>query len=197
MIQASRKLNIHVTTILWRVKSVNKKFDNYQYTDESSNQKSLSTKISIDDIEYNSVLEACKKLKFGSEYITKRINSDLEEDSQWKILDKPREKRSQIGKKVSIDNVIYNSIKDASLKLNIHEVTLAKILNSKVPIPINTKKPVSINNVTYDSVTEASESLKKNINMIVTYLKSEDIKHKDYFYLPIEYIDLTRYKYVI
>jgi ribosome-binding protein aMBF1 (putative translation factor) len=193
--EASKKLQIPLPTILWRVKSKNNKFDNYEYT-EITNQKLLSTKISINNIEYNSVLEACKKLKFGSEYITKRLKSNEDEDKEWKILDKPRDRREKVGKRVSINDVVYNSIKEASLKLGIPEVVLAKRLNSKEPMPVTPKKRISIDNNVYDSVTEASKQLNKNINVLIKHLKSDNEKWKSYYYLPIEYIDLSKYKYL-
>ena len=165
--EASKLLNIPTCTILWRIKSENLKFSNYKYTDESSISHSLSTKISIDNVEYNSILEACNKLKFCKEYVTKRIKSDLEEDKEWKILDKPRDKRLTVGKKIEIKGVVYNSVKDASIQLQINEAVLAKILNAKEPIPVSPKRKVSIDNIIYDSITDASKQLNININTIV------------------------------
>lgn len=193
---ASKTLNIPISTILWRVKSSTSKFNNYNYTDKTLIKKSLSTKISINNIEYNSILEACEKLNFCKEYVTNKLRSDLEEDKEWKILDKPRDKRLKIGRKVEIKGIIYNSIKEASEKLQIHEAGLAKILNSKKEIPVSPKKKVSINDIIYESVSEASQRLQTNINVIIKRLKSENPKFKDYFYLPIEYIDLSNYKYL-
>lgn len=194
--EASEKLKIPVPTILWRVKSKTYKFDNYKYTDEENIKLTLSTKISIDNIEYNSVEEASKKLNFTNGYISRRLNSDDEEDSEWKILDKKRDKRIQVGKKVMINDTIYNSVKEASEKLNIVESLLIKRLKSKTPIAVTPKKSVSIDNIIYESVTEASKQLNKNINSIILHLKSDDEKWKDWYYLPIEYIDLTKYKYI-
>lgn len=194
--QASEKLKIHITTISWRIKSKTSKFDNYKYTDEESIKLTLSTKISINNVEYNSVDEATKKLNFTNNYITRRLNSDNEEDSEWKILDKKRDKRIKIGKKVMINDTIYNSVKEASEKLNIVESLLIKLLKSKTPIAVTPKKSVSINNIIYESVTEASKQLNKNINLIILHLKSDDEKWKTWYYLPIEYIDLTKYKYI-
>ena len=193
---ASEKLNINISTISWRIKSKNKKFENYKYTDEDNIKLALSTKILIDNIEYNSVREAIKKLNFTNGYITRRLNSVDKEDSEWKILDKPRDKRKQTGRRVMIHNVIYDSVKEASVKLNIVEAILTKRLNSKVPIPLTPKKTVSINNVIYESVTDASKQLDTNINVIISHLKSDNEKWKNYNYLPIEYIDLAKYKYL-
>lgn len=36
MREASRQLNIHVPTILWRIKSKNPKLDGYKYVDEDT-----------------------------------------------------------------------------------------------------------------------------------------------------------------
>jgi len=195
LVQASGKLKIPVSTILWRIKSQNTKFDNYKYTEENIKLQ-LSTKISINNVEYNSVEEASKKLNVTNGYISRRLNSADEEDSEWKVLDKPRDKRKQTGRKVMINDIIYNSVKEASEKLNIIESTLTKRLNSKEPIPVTPKKSVSIDNVIYESVTEASKKLNTNINLLILHLKSDNEKWKNYNYIPIQYIDLTKYKYL-
>ena len=95
-----------------------------------------------------------------------------------------------------INDIVYNSVKEASEKLNIIESTLTKRLNSKVPIPVTPKKSVSIDNVIYESVSDASKQLNTNINILISHLKSDNEKWKNYYYLPIEYIDLTKYKYL-
>jgi hypothetical protein len=192
--EASKNLNIDISTISWRIRSENPKFDNYKFTDEDNIKLPLSTKISINNMVYESILEASKKLKFTNGYITRRLNSIDEEDSEWKILDIKRDKRKQIGRKVMINDIIYNSVKEASEKLNIIESTLTKRLNSKEPIPITPKKSVSIDNVIYESVTYASKKLNKNINVLIKYLKSD--KFANCIYLPIEYIDLSKYEYL-
>lgn len=194
--EASEKLKIHITTISWRIKSKNHKFENYKYIDEDNIKLALSTKILIDNIEYNSVREAVKKLNFTDGYIARRIRSIDEEDSEWKILDKPRDKRKQTGRKVMINDVIYQSVKEASQKLNIIEAILTKRLNSKEPIPISPKKKVFINNIIYESVTDASKQLDTNINIIISHLKSDNEKWNKYYYLQIEYVDLTKYNYL-
>jgi group I intron endonuclease len=193
--EASEKLKIHITTISWRIKSENLKFENYKYTDQENIKLPLSTKISIDNVEYNSIEEASKKLNVTNGYISRRLNSVDEEDYEWKILDKKRDKRKQTGRKVMINGIIYDSVKEASEKLNIIESTLTKRLNSKEPIPVTPKKSVSIDNVIYESVSDASKQLNKNINVLISHLKSD--KFKNCIYLPIEYIDLSKYKYLI
>lgn len=185
--EASKKLNVSGDTITKRIKSTESEFDNYKYTNEELIEIPISTKISINNVEYNSVQEASIKLKFNDHYISNRLKSTESEDSEWKILDKKRDKRSNTGKKVKINNIIYNSIKGASIKLNINERLLTKILNSKEPIPVSNKIRVSIDNVFYQSVTEASEQLSININKLIRRLKLD--KFKNYMYLPIEYID--------
>jgi group I intron endonuclease len=194
--EASKKLKIPIPTISWRIKSKTKKFENYKYTDEENIKVSLSTKISIDNVEYNSVEEASKKLNVTNGYISRRLNSVDEEDSEWKILDKKRDKRKQTGRKVMINDIVYDSVKEASEKLNILEANLTKRLNSKEPLPVTSKKSVSINNVIYESVTDASKQLNTNINVLISHLKSDNEKWKNYYYLPIRYIDLTKYKYL-
>ena len=92
--------------------------------------------------------------------------------------------------------MVYNSVKEASEKLNILESLLIKRLKSKTPIPVTPKKSVSIDDTIYESVTEASKQLNKNINVLISHLKSEDEKWKKYYYLPVEYVDLTKYRYI-
>lgn len=107
LIEASEKLKIPVPTISWRIKSKNSKFINYNYTHEEPVKTPLSTKISINNVEYNSVKEAHKKLNFSVKYISKRLNSHDEEDSEWKILNKPRDKRVKLSKTGMIPNKLH------------------------------------------------------------------------------------------
>jgi Zn-dependent peptidase ImmA (M78 family) len=93
-----------------------------------------------------------------------------------------------------INDIIYDSIKEASERLNISEQIIAKRLNSKEPIPVTSKKRINIDGNIYDSITEASRKLNININTIVRRLRNNNFKN--YTYLPIEYIDLSKYKYV-
>lgn len=192
--QASNKLKIPVSTISWRIRSKNPKFDSYKYNDKGVIKLPLFTKICINNTEYNSIKEASKKLNFTYGYIKKRIESTNDNDINWNILNKYRDKRKQIGKKVMINDIIYDSIKEASERLNISEQIIAKRLNSKEPIPVTSKKRINIDGNIYDSITEASRKLNININTIVRRLRNNNFKN--YTYLPIEYIDLSKYKYV-
>lgn len=127
--QASKYLNINLSTISNRVKNI--KFENYKYKDEQNNKKIISTKISINNILYNSVLVAINKMNLSKCLIYRRIYSTDEEDKDWFITDIKRDKRiSEKGKKIIIDNINYNSIKEASIILNINECTLGNWLKS-------------------------------------------------------------------
>jgi len=189
--EASKKLNIHITTISWRIKSKNPNFDNYTYTDEESIKKVLSTKILINNIEYNSVEEASKKLNFTNSYISRRLNSIDKEDKEWIITDKKRDKTKRDGIKILINNIEYNSIKEASEKLKIPEATIKERLDSTENIKIGNSRKVKINDIIYNSVTEASKELNTNINVLIKRLKSKNDKFNKYIYLPDEYIDVS------
>lgn len=51
-------------------------------------------------------------------------------------------------------------------------------------------------NIIYQSVKEASEKLNKNINVLIKCLKSNDQNWKNYYYLPVEYINTSNYIYL-
>jgi group I intron endonuclease len=193
---ASKVLNIPVSTVLFRVKSKNEKFKNYHYTDISTVKTQLNTKVQINGVKYNSITEVCKYLDLCNEYVTNKIKSVTKENEEWKIIDEKRDKILRYGKKVEVHGIQYNSILDASKALGINEAYLAKLLNSKTPVLKSNKKRISIDNIEYNSLKEASKLLEKNINTICSRLKSSDEKWKDYIYLPDEYHDLTKYKYV-
>ena len=104
---ASRELEIPVPTILWRLKSKNKKFDNYKYADSDKQkimdeEKQIITKlsdeskrkmghrskrVSINAIVYNSFSEAAIHLKTTYLTIRKRIESNDPKFANYKYAD--------------------------------------------------------------------------------------------------------------
>ena len=104
---ASRELEIPVPTILWRLKSKNKKFDNYKYADANKQkimdeEKQIITKlsdeakrkmrhrskrVSINAIVYNSISEAAINLKTTYLTIRKRIESNDPMFANYKYAD--------------------------------------------------------------------------------------------------------------
>ncbi len=104
---ASRELDIPVPTILWRLKSKNKKFENYKYADADKQKimdeekqiipkvsdeakrrmKHRSKRISINAIVYNSFSEAAIHLKTTYLTIRKRIESNNPMFANYKYAD--------------------------------------------------------------------------------------------------------------
>lgn len=104
---ASRELDIPVPTILWRLKSKNKKFDNYKYADADKQKimdeekqiipklsdeakrkmRHRSKRVSINAIVYNSFSEAAIHLKTTYLTIRKRIESNDPKFSDYKYAD--------------------------------------------------------------------------------------------------------------
>lgn len=190
--EASKKLNISISTITKRIKSIDE-FNNYKYTNEILNQIPISTKFSINNIIYNTLEEASKKLNLSSHYISNKLKSTHINDINWEILNLNKNKKEINGKKIMVNDIIYNSITETCNKLNINNRTLVKILN-KEQIPISRKKRISIDNVIYTSLTDATRLLKMTLTTISSRLKSYNFKN--YIYLPIEYYDVTKFKYI-
>jgi len=104
---ASRELDIPVPTILWRLKSKNKKFDNYKYADADKQKimdeekqiipkvsdeakrkmRHRSKRVSINAIVYNSFSEAAIHLKTTYLTIRKRIESKDPKFADYKYAD--------------------------------------------------------------------------------------------------------------
>ncbi len=85
----------------------------------------------IDDIKYQSILEASVALKIPHKTIHNRLNSNNEKFSNYIYADKsrvPNRKRASSGKriKIKVDSVIYDSASDASMELNIPITTLLR-----------------------------------------------------------------------
>jgi hypothetical protein len=120
---ASRTLNLERSLIKSRLKSYN--FQNYLYKDNEINIKngkfidkheSKRKRISINDIEYKSVTDACKKLNKPYDYILWRLQS--KSYTNWiyiseSITNKEVERGPIKVKSVSINGIIYESISKA------------------------------------------------------------------------------------
>ena len=103
----------------------NKHIDYDQY--ESKRQK-----ISINGIEYNSITEAAIKLNKTHDYITWRLNSKSYSD--WFYLNKDielKETGPQKLKKISIDDIIYESIAEAVRQTGIDRQIIRYRLKTK------------------------------------------------------------------
>jgi hypothetical protein len=118
--EASKKLGLNKPTIVYRIKSTH--FPTYLYCDDDLNKKNgkydeinpkNKQKILIDGVEYESIMEASRKLKILSHAILHRLNSTAYPN--WCYLD-GREKTIHSEKKkkdVMVLGVVYNSIADA------------------------------------------------------------------------------------
>jgi hypothetical protein len=92
----------------------------------------------IDDILYKSISDASKKLGIPHKTVHNRLNSINQKYANYRYKDESRipirETRVWQSKPFQIDGIIYNTLKDASSKLNIPEVTLMrKLKNGKIP----------------------------------------------------------------
>jgi group I intron endonuclease len=183
--EAGKKLNINISTISNRVKNI--KFDNYKYANENIHIKKIETKISINNIKFNSIIEAEKILNISNEYIKRRLCSEDIEDNEWIITNEKRDSRIQKGKYISIDDVEYKSIKEASEKLNINENVIINRLKNKI-----IKIKIIINDKIYSSHKEASLDLNINRNTIAKRINSNNQKFKEYKIIKEEY----NYKYL-
>lgn len=138
---AAESLNIERTLLKHRLKSYN--FENYLYKDNDINIKnnkfidkieSSRKKISIDGVIYNSISEACKKLNKRHDYILWRLQSKsyidwfylYNHDSNKEIETGPIKK-----KKVSINDIIYESISNAVIGSGIDRQVMRYRLKSK------------------------------------------------------------------
>jgi len=138
---ASTKLNIEREIIRYRLKS--SQFKNYLYRDNELNIKynkfidydpyeSKKEKISINDVIYNSITEATIKLNKTHDYITWRLNS--KSYTNWVYLNKHielKETGPQKLKKISIDDIIYESIAEAVRKTGIDRQLIRYRLKAK------------------------------------------------------------------
>jgi hypothetical protein len=120
---ATRKLNIYRALMVYRLKSSH--FKNYIYKNNDLNIKynkfinidsnfNKKEKISINEIEYNSITDACHILNKSDSYISWRLNS--KSYPNWFYINKKVELK-ETGpikiKPVSINDVIYESIAKA------------------------------------------------------------------------------------
>ena len=163
---ASRELDIPVPTILWRLKSKNKKFVNYKYAD-SDKQKIMdeekqiipklsdeakrkmrhrSKRVSINAIVYNSISEAAINLKTTYLTICKRIQS----------------------KDPKFSDYVYVDEKDKNVSINVDNATPPKAIT-----PI-------IDGISYISVAEACRQIGISTSTIRSRIKSKNPKFSDY-----------------
>jgi len=133
---------IKPTTIGFRL--ISPTFPNYLYLDDVINIKNgkyttkedtKKIKISINGIEYNSITEAAKELNMCNDSVSMRLKSASYKD--WIYLDDRRqtlseeESRPIKNKKVSIDDIIYESIAEAVRQTGIDRQIMRYRLKSK------------------------------------------------------------------
>jgi hypothetical protein len=137
--EASKKLGLNKPTIVYRIKSTH--FPTYLYCDDDLNKKNgkydkmlnkNKQKISIQGVEYESIMEASRKLKTSLHSVIHRLNSKAYSD--WFYLD-GREKTTDGEKKktmVSILGETYISIADAVRETGIkREIMRYRLGNEK------------------------------------------------------------------
>lgn len=154
--EAGKQLGINKSVVWYRIKSKNPMFDNYKYAEnnvsdidkiskktkssyvrkdrpkKNPEDKILSTavKVIIDDTLYNSMTEAGIKLSLHRSTIAKRINSTDPQFSNYKYAENRKKIISSNGIKIIIDDILYNSINEASTKLSLDKHTITKRIKS-------------------------------------------------------------------
>lgn len=133
--EAGRQLGLNTTVVLWRLKSKNPNFDNYKYSDDNKEEtykinKSNENKIIIDDIIYNTMEEASKKLKLNIDTIFKRVISDDKKFDNYNYIKNQKKIISSNGIKIMIDDVLYNSMAEAGVKLSLSGNTISRRVKS-------------------------------------------------------------------
>ena len=135
MTEAGRQLGLNTTVVLWRLKSKNPNFDNYKYSDDNTEEtykinKSNENKIIIDGIIYNTMEEASKKLKLNIDTIFKRVISDDKKFDNYNYTENQKKNISLNGIKIMIDDVLYNSMTEAGVKLSLSRNTISRRVKS-------------------------------------------------------------------
>jgi hypothetical protein len=133
--EAGRQLGLNTTVVLWRLKSKNPNFDNYKYSDDNKEEtykinKSNENKIIIDGIIYNTMEEASKKLKLNIDTIFKRVISDDKKFDNYNYTENQKKNISLNGIKIMIDDVLYNSMTEAGVKLSLSRNTISRRVKS-------------------------------------------------------------------
>ena len=88
------------------------------------------TKLIIDNVIYNSIREATTKLNLNKNTITKRVKSNDPKFDSYKYAGEKKEIIAKNGIKVKIDDIIYNSMSEAGIKLNLDKATIARRVKS-------------------------------------------------------------------
>lgn len=137
--------------------------------------------IIIDNIQYNSVAEASRKLKINRRHLDSIIKY-LHKD-KYVLSDFTR--KSTSGKPVIIDDITYLSHKEAANKLNLSEYiintrvnklrkkqyTLKDFQNAPSQSNYCSKRAITIDDVTYVSMAEASRKLNISVSKITDIVK--------------------------
>ena len=87
-------------------------------------------KITIDGVIYNSMTEASKKLNLNINTISKRVKSNDEKFDNYNYTENKKEIISSNGIKIMIDNITYNSMTEAGIKLNLDKQTISRRVKS-------------------------------------------------------------------
>lgn len=133
--KAGRQLGLNTTVVLWRLKSKNPNFDNYKYSDDNKEEtykinKSNENKIIIDGIIYNTMEEASKKLKLNIDTIFKRVISNDKKFNNYNYIKNQKKIIPSNGIKIMIDDVLYNSMTEAGVKLSLSSNTISRRVKS-------------------------------------------------------------------
>jgi group I intron endonuclease len=133
--EAGRQLGLNPVVVLWRLKSKNPNFDNYKYSEDNTEvsykiNKSNENKIIIDGIIYNTMEEASKKLKLNIDTIFKRVISNDKKFNNYNYIKNQKKIIPSNGIKIMIDDVLYNSMTEAGVKLSLSSNTISRRVKS-------------------------------------------------------------------
>ena len=81
----------------------------------------------------NSIREATVKLNLNKNTITKRVKSNDPKFENYKYAEDKKEIIPKNGIKVKIDDIVYNSMSEAGIKLNLDKTTITRRVKSDKP----------------------------------------------------------------
>lgn len=133
--EAGRQLGLNPVVVLWRLKSKNPNFDNYKYFNDNTEEtykinKSNENKIIIDGIIYNTMDDASNKLKLNIDTIFKRVISNDKKFNNYNYIKNQKKIIPSNGIKIMIDDVLYNSMTEAGVKLSLSSNTISRRVKS-------------------------------------------------------------------
>lgn len=119
--ELARKYNLNVVTLRTRLRK------GLPIEEAVNKNKFNCTQIEYNGVKFDSIKELCKKLNINQTLLNNRLHQG------WNLYDAINKEKNitKQGKTIIINEKIYNSIKEASLDLNIEENKLRRIIRDK------------------------------------------------------------------